>query len=388
MNYFLIGVVVFGVATLGFLLFRSLNLAEYLRNLLAGARQKGAASFSPSSGPQPLASGNPAAGTGPSVALLRELEARKAALEARSQQGVRRNRFLTAALIAGAMLLLVILGSLYQIGVRSYAVLEDVQIRREPANQGRLEISFRVVQPGKVFYQRTSGKTETEVVDYFHASRDVQRSWSWVYEPGKDIDVSILYRGGLWRQTKRQTLPTARSADIVILMDTTGSMSRSIAQLKEKCVAFSTALRGQDLEHRFALVGFGDTNEPDWIDTHAFTADVEQFKQNVSRIKRFDGGDLPESALDAIEQALSLSFADNSIRRFYLVTDAAYHEPTRSGRKAADLAAQLAEKQILLQVFCRAEFEADYAKLLGPSGKFQELEAFGKVLSEGRVLED
>jgi hypothetical protein len=41
-----------------------------------------------------------------------------------------------------------------------------------------------------------------------------------------------------------------------------------------------------------------------------------------------------------------------------------------------------------LSVFSRAELEGDYRDLLGQTGRFQEIENFGTVLSEGRVLED
>ena len=105
-------------------------------------------------------------------------------------------------------------------------------------------------------------------------------------------------------------------------------------------------------------------------------------------VKRFDGGDLPESALDAIEVALSLPFDESAIRRFYLVTDAAFHEPGLSGARAPDIVARLEREQVLLNVFSRAEFRDAYGGLVGDCGKFQELQDFGKVLAEGRILED
>jgi len=115
---------------------------------------------------------------------------------------------------------------------------------------------------------------------------------------------------------------------------------------------------------------------------------VGEFQGWVSGIERFDGGDLPESALDALEEALELPFHDGSIRRFYLVTDARYHDPTRSGLTADELAGQLEAGRVLLHVFSRSQYEADYRTLLGESGRFDEIESFGRMLSEGRVLED
>jgi hypothetical protein len=125
-----------------------------------------------------------------------------------------------------------------------------------------------------------------------------------------------------------------------------------------------------------------------WLDVHGFTDDVAEFQEWVSGIGRFDGGDLPESALDALEEALKLPFHDGAIRRFYLVTDARYHEPTRSGLTAVELAAQLEAQRVLLHVFSRSQYEDDYRKLLGETGRLDPIEGFGRMLSEGRVLED
>jgi len=309
-------------------------------------------------------------------------------LEAENQNLGRRNRALLGALAAVLVVWLVVVWGVYQSAVRSYAVLDDVTVSRHPANQGRVDFSFRVVKPGKVYYRRSSGNIHTTVIDYFDRPEQVQRNWSWVYEPGKDIEVALTYRGSLLRSTQSLRLPTSPRADIVVLVDTTGSMSRYIHMLKEKCIGFSRQLKAQALEHRFALIGFGDIEETDWIDRREFTASAEEFQRHVASLKRFDGGDVPESALDAMNVALSLPFDPQAVRRFYLVTDAPFHEAARSKTSVADLTDRLKKENVLLSVFGRAEFRKDYERLLGDSGRFQELEEFGTVLSEGRILED
>ena len=317
-----------------------------------------------------------------------EMQAWIARLEAEQKTLGTRNKYLAVAMAGGVLVLLGALWVVHRSTIGTYAVLDAAAITRHPANQGRLEISFRVVEPGKVHYRRISGSIETDVIDTFRRSGEIRRSWAWVYEPGKDIDVTLWYRRGLFRKTQTERFGTAGRADIVILIDSTGSMSRSIAELQEKCVTFSERLKKQALEHRFALIGFGDVQEGLWLDKHEFTPDVARFQQSVSEVKRFDGGDLPESVLDALEEALTLPFDEHAIRRFYLVTDAAYHEPAQSGATAADLVARMEKERVLLSVFSRPQYEDDYAKLLADTGKFQEIENFGKVLSEGRVLED
>ena len=317
-----------------------------------------------------------------------EMQAWIARLEQEDSRLGLRILVLAVALGVGLVVLAGVLWGVHRATVGAYAVLEDVAVTRNPANQGRLEFSFNVVSPGKVHYRRRCGAIETDVIDTFLAPGPVKRSWSWIYEPGEDIDVTLWCRSGLLRATHTESFPTADRADIVILIDTTGSMSRVIAELREKCVAFSERLNQQALEHRFALIGFGDAEEGPWLDVHEFTSDVKDFQRSVSRVKRFDGGDLPESALDALEEALNLPFDRDAVRRLYLVTDARFHQPTRSGATVADIAGRLQSQRVLLYVFSRRQYEEDYAGLLGETGRFQEIENFGNVLSEGRVLED
>lgn len=322
------------------------------------------------------------------IASNPEVMAWIAKLESENKSVVRRNNLLYSALIAVVLIMLFVLFSWYRSSVYSYAVLQDVKISQDMARQGRLQFQFQVVSPGKVFYRRTAGNTKTEVIDYFVDTGRVQRTWSWIYEPGTDINVALWYRQGLWKRSASGTFPTTKRTDIVVLMDTTGSMSRCIQLLKEKCIGFSSQLKQQALEHRFALIGFGDANEDEWLDKHQFTDNVVQFQKQVTEVKRFDGGDLPESALDAIEAALSMPFANNSMRLFYLVTDAQFHALSKSGATVADIVKRLEHEHVILNVFSRTEFESDYAPLLNNSGKFQKLEDFGKVLTEGRILED
>ncbi|MHC4399182.1 MAG: vWA domain-containing protein [Planctomycetota bacterium] len=348
-------------------------------------------SVSPNPGGDPPAVPPPPGPPGPpqvDMMASREMQDYIAQLEAEKHSLGTRNKVLAVALGAGIVLLAIGLWGVYRWTIGAYAVLDDVVITRHAANQGRLEISFRVLTPGKVSYRRSCGSIETELVDYFRSPGEVRRSWAWVYEPGKDIDAAISYRSGLWRRTDRMRFPTADRVDVVVLIDGTGSMTEVIGELQRKCVSFSEQLKKQALVHRFALIGFGDVSEAPWLDVHPFTADVEQFRESVGRMKRFDGGDLPESALDALEEALALEFDPNAIRRLYLVTDARFHESTRSGRSAANVAAELEKARVLLNVFSKGQYEDDYRPLVERAGRFQEIENFGRVLSEGRVLED
>jgi hypothetical protein len=309
-------------------------------------------------------------------------------LEAADERIGRRNQYIVVALVAGVFLWAMVLLGIYRSTVASYAVIDDIEIVQHPVNPGRLQIKYRVVSPGRVHCRRTSGDSTTEVIDQFLAPGDVDRPWAWTYRPGQEIGVTLWYRSGLLRRSFHRSFPTPQRTDIVVLIDTTGSMEPSIAALRESCAAFSEQLGRQAFEHRLALIGFGDAGEADWLEQHPFTSDVAQFRGWVDGLRRFDGGDLPESALDALEEALRLPFDEQAVRSFFLVTDATFHAPTQSGATVEAIAARLLEARVILQVFSRQEFAADYAPLLGDTGHFGELESFGRALNEGRILED
>jgi len=320
------------------------------------------------------------------MASSAEMRAYLARLEAQDRNLGMRNRYLAAALAGGVLLLVLILWGIYRSTIGAYAIIDEIDVRQDPVQQGRLRIKFRVLTPGKVLCRRVSGQIETDLVDYFSEPCDVDRPWSWAYQPGRNVDLSLSYRGGLLLKDHKSSHPTHSRADIVILMDTTESMDSSISQLKQKCMLFSMALTKKAVKPRFALIGFGDMHHGRAIDRRDFTSDAEEFVAAVDDVKRFEGVDPPESALDALEAALELPLDDKAIRRFYLVTDAPYHQKTVSGLGPEEIASRLAEKNVLLVVFSRAEYKDQYAKVLGETGRFQEIETFGEVLSQGRVL--
>lgn len=317
-----------------------------------------------------------------------EVQAWLAQLETEEKKIGLRNKVLAGALAGGVLLLLLIVWGVYRATFGAYAVIDDIRIEQHPINPGRLQIKYNVIKPGKVYCRRTSGNVVTNVIDHFDVPCEVERPWTWGYRPGKNVDVTLWYRSGLARTSHEASFPTPQRVDVVVLIDTTGSMDPSIGELQQKCGLFSERLIQQDLKPRFALIGFGDTQEGPWLDLHAFTADASQFRNDVAGIQRFDGGDFPESALDALEQALMLPYDEQAIRRMYLVTDAAYHEPTGTGATAEDIAARLRENRISLSIFSRPDYQESYEKLLGETGKFYEIENFGALLSEGRILED
>lgn len=306
-----------------------------------------------------------------------------------------RNLLLRGALIFGIFCFVMLLAWIHQKTIGKYAVLQDITITQNPCNQGQVEISFKVVKPGQVYCRRSWGGSYMDICDDYFEPGHYTRPWSWTYHAGEDIGISLWFRSGFLRQRATTSFPTTNELDVVFIIDTTGSMDESLRELKEKCVEFAKKVGSQDIFVRFGLIGFGDTQDgpqdDDWVVKHDFTGNIQEFQVNVANLKRFDGGDLPESALEALMEALTLSFSEKGMRRFYLVTDESFHDKMTDGISVYDVQTvgkALRENGVLLDVFCRPPFRENYRPLYGETGRYLEIENFGKILSEGRILED
>ena len=142
---------------------------------------------------------------------------------------------------------------------------------------------------------------------------------------------------------------TERGVDLVFVIDTTGSMSDKIESLLATCSRFADDFNTLQLNHRIAIVSFGDLRVPgDKIQNTAFTADVEVIKRSLRHIPRNSGGgNEGESSLEALERALSLPFRSDAVKAIVLITD----EPADQHHLLADdLIGRLAEREMLVFV--------------------------------------
>ena len=98
-------------------------------------------------------------------------------------------------------------------------------------------------------------------------------------------------------------------ADIVFLIDATGSMGNCIDGLKANLNTFFTTLSDASAnsgcaiqDWRAKIVGYRDIEEDGarWIEDHPFVRDVDQLRGQLNSLVADAGGDIPESLLDAI----------------------------------------------------------------------------------------
>ncbi|WP_051620491.1 S-layer homology domain-containing protein [Paenibacillus sp. UNC451MF] len=134
-----------------------------------------------------------------------------------------------------------------------------------------------------------------------------------------------------WELTTESATVEKGQADIVFILDTTGSMGSTINNVKSNIINFVDKLDGDKVSVRLGLVEYKDIIEdgPSSTKTIGWYTDPEQFKNKVSGIDVYGGGDLPESSVDALEEARRMQFRKNVTQFMVLVTDADYKEETR-----------------------------------------------------------
>ncbi len=138
--------------------------------------------------------------------------------------------------------------------------------------------------------------------------------------------------------------PNAAKADILIAIDTTGSMSGAINQAKSEATALVNQLQSQIPDAQFAVVDFrdaGDGPAEEYNLRQAMTGSASAVQTAINAMFADGGGDLPEATNYVIERATNdaaIGWRAGSRQFVVHIGDAAPHSPTTSacGTQSAD----------------------------------------------------
>jgi hypothetical protein len=117
---------------------------------------------------------------------------------------------------------------------------------------------------------------------------------------------------------------TKARADLVFVMDTTGSMNDKIDDLIETCQSFVDKLATRHIDWAAAVVGFGDlTVEGDRIVATPFSSSADRVNALLRGLPRYSGGgNEGESSLEALQAALDLQgYRNDAMKVVVLITD-------------------------------------------------------------------
>ena len=169
------------------------------------------------------------------------------------------------------------------------------------------------------------------------------------------------------------------TADIVFILDISGSMSSPIANVKNNLIAFANAVDAAGVSARYSIVTYSDwtcSSDPkevsqivkngasDWYITAA------EAKTAINGIQLAGGGDLPETAVDGIMLAKTALSTRQDARVFYvLLTDDTNKISNHYGVGSMSECGQiLADADINLSVICPTSYYSHYSPLTSVTG--------------------
>jgi hypothetical protein len=136
-------------------------------------------------------------------------------------------------------------------------------------------------------------------------------------------EMSIAGKARVVRMEMGQDSARAQ-ADLVFVIDTTGSMNDKIDGLIESCQSFVDKLAAKRIDWAAAVVGFGDlTVEGDRIVATPFSSSADRVKALLGGLPRYSGGgNEGESSLEALQAALDQpGYRGGAMKVFVLITD-------------------------------------------------------------------
>jgi hypothetical protein len=119
--------------------------------------------------------------------------------------------------------------------------------------------------------------------------------------------------------------------DVVLLVDVTGSMGPTIANIKTNLDKVISSVTGTQPNARFAVASFGDFADPNRFQVNQpLTNNVAALQAAVDSLKPEGGGDAPEDWINALYQLSmgAVSFGNDSSRIIVLVSDENSHDPS------------------------------------------------------------
>lgn len=120
----------------------------------------------------------------------------------------------------------------------------------------------------------------------------------------------------------KDTTGGVTAADIIFVLDVTGSMGDEIGKVKNNIIEFCDSLEARRIDFRLGMVTFLDVIE----NIYNFTNDPQLFKNYVAAQFAHGGDDTAENSLDALYRASQFPFRLAARRIFIWITDANYHE--------------------------------------------------------------
>ena len=166
------------------------------------------------------------------------------------------------------------------------------------------------------------------------------------------------------------------TADIVFVLDISGSMTDDIANVKDNIIEFSQRLEEQGVSARWSAVTFSDftydvyeeskiiqNGASDWF------ISADEYKEAIGTIDMRSGGDSPEASVDGLMLANTLTTRQDARVFYILLTDSNYKNDNNHGvsgmTEATDI---LADRGVNVSVVTASTCKSYYTDLYESTG--------------------
>lgn len=194
-----------------------------------------------------------------------------------------------------------------------------------------------------------------------------------------------------------------KPADLVFIIDSTGSMYYDIQSVKNNVEEFSKYLESRGVDIRMAVIEYRDITCDGLDSTILHTVDYTPWHKNTDELKitlgniEVDGGgDIPETLIDAMGYLLNedeIMFRSDACKFAVVLTDATYKEKNRYDLTMDTLIKKLNEKNIITSVITADGNFSDYKDLVGEKGCFnidgdykEELKKVAEIIFDTKVI--
>jgi hypothetical protein len=118
--------------------------------------------------------------------------------------------------------------------------------------------------------------------------------------------------------------PTTK-LDLLVLVDSTGSMSDEINDLQANVQNVASLISEEVSDVRYGFVTYRDTGDA-YLTRASDFADIDSFRDDLHQLSANGGGDTPEAMSVGMQVALEQSWREDAIRLVILIADAPPHE--------------------------------------------------------------
>jgi len=156
--------------------------------------------------------------------------------------------------------------------------------------------------------------------------------------------------------------PPARKLDLMIALDSTGSMGDEIEFLKSELRSILADLQRAypDLDMRVGLVAYRDLGDDYVTRTDPLTANFDTIQRSLSRTRGEGGGDMPEAMDQALIRAVAQDWRPDAVKSLLLVADAPPHDDLQGRAFIAAEAARARRIQVVPIASSGVDDRAEY----------------------------